>query len=110
MVDEQKVRYLQSQFEQFQHQQAELMYLIQSVDQMSKVKDESEILAPIGSGIFIRSKLLDSKKMLVNVGSGVVVKKSPKEVIKMLEQQAKELDAASQNIAVQLEALMSEKN
>ena len=78
----------------------ELKKLTESLDDIKKVKEGTEIFVPIGAGVFTKAQLKENKEILVNVGSGVVVKKSFDEAKEIVEKQTKELEELfSQNQA-----------
>lgn len=54
---------------------------------LEETKTQSEILAPIANGIFIKAKLEDNQNLLVNVGADTVVQKSTTQVITLLDEQ-----------------------
>ena len=70
----------------------ELKKLTESLDDIKKVKEGTEIFVPIGAGVFTKAQLKENKDILVNVGSGVVVKKSFDEAKEIVESQTKELE------------------
>ena len=78
----------------------ELKKLTESLEDIKKVKEGTEIFVPIGAGVFTKAQLKENKEILVNVGSGVVVKKSFDEAKEIVEKQTKELEELfSQNQA-----------
>ena len=93
----------------------ELKKLTESLDDIKKVKEGTEIFVPIGAGVFTKAQLKENKDILVNVGSGVVVKKSFDEAKEIVESQTKELEELfSQNqsefnrIVLEIESLQKE--
>lgn len=73
------------------HQQNnELDLSINALNDLDKTKLNSEILAPIADGIFVKAELKD-KKLIVNVGANTTVERIIPEVITLLEKQKEEI-------------------
>lgn len=73
-------------------QKEELQILKQSLEEISNTKKSSDLLVPLGGGIFLKATLNDNEEILMNVGAKTVIKKSPKEAVKIIENQFKEID------------------
>ncbi len=58
---------------------------------IGKTEKNTEILAPVANGIFLKASLLDNEKLVVNVGSDVTVEKSIEQVIGLLEEQEQKI-------------------
>jgi len=97
MIEEQ-LKQATEQIQELNNKILELDYLKKSIDEFSELKNGSEILAPISSGIFVKAKILESSKMLVNVGHGTVVEKDIKGTQKLLDQQAVEVEKLRVNL------------
>ncbi|MBR9676446.1 prefoldin subunit alpha [Candidatus Woesearchaeota archaeon] len=67
-VEEQLIK-VESQIQEFQR-------IINDLDEYSKISEDSELLAPIANGIFVKAKKLENNSFFVNIGGGVVAKKS----------------------------------
>jgi prefoldin alpha subunit len=87
-------QFLQQQMEEInQHLEllnqnlAELDISINAVKEIENTKPDTEILAPIANGIFLKAELKDNQKMIVNVGSDITVEKTPPQVVQLLEEQ-----------------------
>lgn len=101
---QQEVMQLHKQVESLQQQKAELVNTVSSIDELSKVKGEKELLTPVSQGIFIKSKIKEVKELLVNVGSGVIVKKDVNGAKKLVEQQIQEIDTLSDEFVERINA------
>jgi prefoldin alpha subunit len=53
---------------------------------------ESEILVPLGSGIFTYGKITDPGRMLADAGAGVFIDKDPEYSKQLLEERKKEME------------------
>lgn len=78
-------------------------------ESVSKIKGEkgSDVLIPLGSGVFLKGKISDDEKCLVNVGANVVVEKEIEDAKKLIDEQIKELEKIHSNMRSQLEAIAS---
>ncbi len=72
-----------------ENRRVELLLIKASLDDL---KENSDLLIPLGAGIYANAKLSNSKEFLVNVGSNVLVKKSLDEVKKMIDDEIKEIE------------------
>lgn len=101
MADEKKMeeKYMQLQLlqqqaeqiteyvEKLQLQHKELDTSIEALTELQKTKVDTEILAPVANGIFLKAELKDNQKLIVNIGADATVEKSIPEVLKLLEEQ-----------------------
>jgi len=90
---EQQFGQIKQQITNLELQLIELKRLNESLEDLSKVKKNSEILVPLGGGIFSKAELKDDKDFFMNVGANIVVKKSREEAKKILDKQIKELES-----------------
>jgi len=104
MLDKQ-AKELQQQIGQVNQQIKQYDDLKGSLDDVGKVKEGEEMLAPIGRGIFFKSEIKD-KKLLVNVGENIILKKTPEGAKKIVDKQVKELE----KIKKELEGNVQELN
>ena len=78
--------------QQLHQQMFELDISTNAVKEIGSTDKDTEILAPLANGIFLKSTLQDNKKLIVNVGADTTVEKSVDEVVKLLESQHQKLD------------------
>jgi len=81
--------------EQAKQAQQEIMRLESQAQELEMVKESahvlenekagSDVLIPVGAGIFIPGKIGSTKELLVSVGAGVVVKKTVPETVAFLD-------------------------
>lgn len=76
---EQQIEFVKSQI-------VELEEFANGLREFGKSK-KTEILAPLGKGVFVEAELKDSGKLLVDVGAEVIIKKSSEETLKIIESQ-----------------------
>lgn len=66
----------------------------QALADLKNVKAETEMLVPLGSGIYSHGKSVPVEKILVDIGAGVMAKKTYEEASSFLEKRKKEIDDA----------------
>ena len=103
---QEEARRLQEQVQLVNQETADLEIVKTGVDKLGKEKSE-EILAPVGKGIFIKSKPLE-KELFVNVGKGIMLKKTPKDAIKIIDKQIKQLQDLKQMLINEIEKINTE--
>lgn len=104
-VIQQQMMQLQQQLQMIENNVMEIEAAKQAVDDLGKAKKGSEVLAPITSGIFVKSELKDNKNFLINVGSNTVVEKDSSKVIELLEKQNQEIRNVQKEMMTNLETL-----
>ena len=102
---EQGIKQLQKQLEMVTQQIMEVASTSGSLDEFKNVKEGTEILVPVSSGIFAKASIKDSSELLVNVGSGVVVKKDIASAKKLLEGQVDEMRKVQKHMVNELEKM-----
>ncbi|MEK6886755.1 MAG: prefoldin subunit alpha [Nanoarchaeota archaeon] len=83
----------------------EIDYLKTSLDELSSVKENTEILTPISNGIFAKAKLEKIKNLMVNVGNGIVVEKTLEETKGLLDERISEMNEAREKLLDQMQKL-----
>src|SRR3989344_8169124 len=91
-------KFLQQQLEQIaqqvqlmRQQYEELDAAKEAVEEIGKSAKNTEILAPIAEGLFMKVQLQDPTKVILNVGANASVEKNIFEVGKILENQKQEM-------------------
>ncbi len=104
-----KLSMMQQQAEQIEQQIHQVDEQIQEFlvlqENLGKLKEKSQILSPIGKGVFSKA-MLEDNKFFVNVGSGVLVKKKPEQAIEIIQEQVSQL----KEIRIQLIEAISQIN
>jgi prefoldin alpha subunit len=103
---EQQIRMIQEQLQAVEQAILELGSLNLSLDELIGKKD-SEILAPVGRGIYAKAKLL-SEEFLVDIGEKNFVTKSIPETKKILQEQIKKLEKVREELNAELEKINTE--
>ena len=98
-----QLQMIQQQAEQIaeyvQKLQLQLQEIENSLEALQELKDtalNTEILAPVANGIFLKASLQDNQKLVVNVGAEVTVEKTIPEVINLLQEQKEKI---TQNVS-----------
>ncbi len=104
MLDSQ-ARAVSEQLERVDSSILEIEYLKNSLDELKSVKENSEILAPMSNGIFVKAHVHAVDKLLVNVGGNVIVEKSIEETKELLDEQAKEMMTARDTLIGQMQKI-----
>lgn len=101
---QQQVEQITEYMEKLQIQQKELDTSIEALTELQKIDLNTELLAPVANGIFLKAELKDNQKLVVNVGADVSTEKTIPEVITLLEEQKEKI---TENI-VEAETVLQE--
>lgn len=88
----QQLTTLQNQIGALHNQIEEMNSLAESLEEVEKTKADTEILVPLGAGIFVNARITNTDEVLMNVGSKVAVPKTVKESCAIVRTQVKELE------------------
>ena len=102
MLD-QHIKQLEKQSAVLNNQLMELMATNQSLDDMKKTDQKTEILVPLSSGIYAKAELKDNKSFIVNVGANTALVKDISSTKKMIEDQIDELKKLQEDLVNQLQ-------
>jgi prefoldin alpha subunit len=103
----QQLKELQQKLAAVGQQMNDILAIKEALSDLNKAQVGSDMLAPMASGIFVKSKLADNKELLVNVGNNVVVAKTTDEAKGLLDAQFSELRNLEQNLAVQWQQIVA---
>jgi len=91
---------LQQQIEQVSQQLEAINQALQEIDisqealkQLESTKLDTDILATICPGIFVKAQLKENQNLIVNIGSNTTVEKTVLQVISLLEEQQQEMQS-----------------
>ena len=102
-VLDQQIKQLEKQSTALNNQLMELMATNQSLEDMKKIDNGTEILVPLSSGIYAKAELKDNENFIVNVGSNVTLNKDVEATKKVIENQIEELQKLQKNLAEELQ-------
>lgn len=89
---EQQIKQSQEQLANIANHIQELQKIETTLDEIEKTKSGTELLVPLGSGIFAKANLKDNKNLLVGVGAKVHVSKNLDETKKIINKQLKNME------------------
>lgn len=104
-IMEQQIKAMQEHIKMISTHIGEIETTKENLKSFGKIQINSEILASIAPGIFLKARLIDNQELAVNVGGGIVVKKSINEVTSMLDRQLAELHIARERAVLELQNL-----
>lgn len=88
---QQQVEQITDYVEKLQLQQRELDNSLDALTELQKTSMNTEILAPIANGIFLKAELKDNQTLVVNIGADITVEKTLPEVLKLLGEQKEKI-------------------
>jgi len=105
-IFEREIAQIQEQLQAIEQATLDLSQINFGLDEIPKNKD-SEILAPIGRGIFVKAKII-SDELTVDVGEGTFVKKTIPETKKIILEQIEKLNNMKNDLENELEKINQE--
>ena len=105
-IFEREIAQIQEQLQAIEQATLDLSQINFGLDEIPKNKD-SEILAPIGRGIFVKAKII-SDELTVDVGEGTFVKKTITETKKIILEQIEKLNNMKNDLENELEKINQE--
>lgn len=106
----QNLEALKQQLELVEEQIIEIKTSLVSINDLKEMKDENEILIPLGSGCFGKGKIIEKNQILVNIGSGVFVFKDLENAKAFLDERLKEIEKAGKEIEREAQKLALHMN
>jgi prefoldin alpha subunit len=89
---------IQQQLANLQLNYASTEAAVQTLDNLSKLNKNEQMLLPIGSGAYIKSKVENNEVALIEVGAGVIVEKSIPDAVKFLQSKLSEMDSIKEKL------------
>ena len=77
--------------ERLRQQQQEIETSLEALKELKETRINTEILAPIANGIFVKAELKDNAGLIVNIGADVAAEKTIPEVVVLLEEQKEKI-------------------
>ena len=105
---EEQIKLIQQHILTMNRQIIELNMLENSLDEIKGTEVNTDILIPLGSGIFTKAKLLDNKEVVMGVGANVSVKKTILEAKKVIKNQVEEMQKIMGQAEEQLQQIAVE--
>jgi prefoldin alpha subunit len=69
-----------------------------TVESLEKTTEKSDILIPVGGGVYVHGSIGDSAKVLVGVGADVVIEKTSEDAVKKIDERIKSLQESQQKL------------
>jgi prefoldin alpha subunit len=88
---DQTIKQIQQQLSILDQQLFELQRLNENLEEISKVNLNSDILTPLGAGVFIKTQLKENQEVFMNVGSNVITKKTIAESKKIIDEELQKI-------------------
>jgi len=107
---QQQLDLMQKYSEELDEKTAEFQKTKSSLEEMSTIKDGSEMFVPIAQGIFAQVKLLDIQNLVVNVGSNTMVSKTIPQIVELIGKQIDEVSSIKEKIDANAEKLATRLN
>jgi len=99
----QHIKQLEEKSTALNNQLMELTVTSQSLEDMKKVKQGTEILVPLSSGIYAKAELKDNQNFIVNVGSNVTTLKDVDSTKKLIQDQIDEINNIQEQLVEELQ-------
>ncbi|HIJ98559.1 TPA: prefoldin subunit alpha [archaeon] len=77
----------------------------ETLENFDKLKENPDVLIPIGAQTFAHAKITDLKNVLVNVGANTILKKDVPKALETISNQLKELEEARTKIETNMKEL-----
>ena len=103
-----QLKTLEYQFSLIQSTVADQAKAMITLEKLNGVKNDSELLLPIGGGAFINATLKNSSKILYDVGEGIVIEKTIEDTIKNIEIRINELHQTEEKISTMAQQIQNE--
>jgi prefoldin alpha subunit len=97
-----QIKKMQQQAAQLEQQRMELQNLADSLEEVKKLKAGTEILAPMGAGIFLKADIKETDRVIMNVGANVTVNKSVDEASEVIQHQIEQLAMIEEEMNMEL--------
>ncbi|MEM4258874.1 MAG: prefoldin subunit alpha [Candidatus Thermoplasmatota archaeon] len=86
------------QMQMVQAAMADMYKAKMTVESIQKTAQKSEILIPIGGGVYLQGMLGDTSKVLVGVGADIVIEKTSEEAVKKIDERIQSLSESQQKL------------
>ena len=88
-----------------QHKMVEFETSKFALNEMKGAKPESEMLVPVGSGVYTFGKSSSLQDVLIDLGAGVLAKKTLEDATGFIEKKKKEVEDAAQLLQAEANAI-----
>jgi len=105
-----QLKTLEYQFSLIQSTVADQTKAMITLEKLHGVKNDSELLLPIGGGAFINATLKNSSKILYDVREEIVIEKTIEDTIKNIEIRINELHQTEEKISTMAQQIQNESS
>jgi prefoldin alpha subunit len=79
-----------------------------TLEKLSEIESETDMIIPIGGGIFIDATAKKESKPLVDVGSGIVVEKNYEDAIKKIDERIEQIEKSQARLEEMMQQIQAE--
>ncbi len=79
-----------------------------TIEQLSKLEKETEMLIPVGGGVFINTTTKKQTKILVDIGAGIVAEKTYEEAIKKIDERIQNIEKSQAKIEQMMQNIQNQ--
>ena len=99
---------LSQQKAQISMQLQEIEYSKNTIADLKNAKKDTELMIPIGTGMYVKGKITDVSDIVTNIGSSIAVGKSLDEVDAIIKERENQMIELEKQITVELEKIDKE--
>ncbi len=79
-----------------------------TLEQIAKIKKESEVLLPLGGSTFIEANITDPSKVLFDIGAGIITEKTSINAINKIDERIVDLQKTQEKLITIMQNLQNE--
>ncbi len=79
-----------------------------TLEQIAKIKKESEVLLPLGGSTFIEANITDPSKVLFDIGAGIITEKTSINAINKIDERINDLQKTQEKLITIMQNLQNE--
>ena len=79
-----------------------------TLDQMNKTENDTDILIPIGGGVFVNANMKNSSKVIFDIGAGLATEKASEDAIKKIDSRIENLQKTQEKLITMMQQLQAE--
>lgn len=98
---------------QFSYLQSAILDYTQAkmtIEKINETKKGTEILVPIGGGVFTYATAKETTKLLADIGAGLVIEKNPEETLKIIDKRIETLQQTQETLSKMSKQIQNEIN
>ena len=102
---------LDMQMQYLQAAMADYQKAKMTIEQLEKTEEKTDIIVPVGSGVYINALAKDTSKVLLDIGAGVVTEKTVENALKKIDERIEYMQESQKKlltIAQQVQAEATE--